>query len=74
MPTTLKVRWPELDIVNSTGKIIDEFWTQTDKGPIFSAMLFHIDELPRLRDLKSRIEAKKKELSDIEAEIYKIKR
>jgi len=69
-----KIRWPELDILECSGKIVDEFWEQTNAGPISRGYLFNISELDKLTDLKNRIAAKKKELSDIEAEIYRIKR
>lgn len=68
------IRWPELDILESDLKVVDEFWTRTNKGPIFTAFLFPISEQAKLSDLKVRIDKKKKELSDIEAEIYKISR
>lgn len=68
------VRWPECDILESNLKIVDEFWTSTERGPIMTGFLFPLSELDKLKDLKARIDAKKKELSDIEAEIYKVSR
>lgn len=66
------VRWPELDQIESNLKVIDEFYISTEKGPILRGYLFHPRELDKLQNLKVRIEAKKKELSAIEAEIYSI--
>lgn len=68
------VRWPECDILESDLKVRDKFWTNTDKGPIMTGFIFPISELDKLINLKDRIAAKKRELSDIEAEIYKVSR
>jgi len=68
------VRWPECDILESNLKVVDGLWTSTQNGPIMTAFLFPINELDKLKDLKSRIDAKKKELLDVEAEIYKVSR
>lgn len=71
----IAVRWPELDIIalNST-KLIDEFYYSTDHGLLMAAFIFPISELNKLEDLKMRMEEKRKELSDIEAEIYRVSR
>lgn len=68
------VRWPECDILDTNLKVVDEFWTNTEKGPIMTAFLFPISQIDKLKDLKDRIDKKKKELSDIESEIYKVGR
>lgn len=68
------VRWPECDVLESELKLIDEFWIKTNVGPIMAAFIFPIGELEKLLDLKDRVNKKKKELSDVEAEIYKISR
>jgi len=71
---TKVVRWPENDILETDFKVVDEFWTKTNVGPILTASLFPLSELDNLKALKERITAKKKELSDIEGGIYKISR
>lgn len=68
------VRWPECDILESDLKIVDGHWTKTNVGPIMTAFIFPISELDTLKELKQRILMKKKELSEIEAEIYKVSR
>lgn len=68
------IRWPECDIIESELKLIDEFWFKTSVGPIMIGFIFDFAELEKLLDLKERINKKKKELSDLEAEIYKIRR
>lgn len=68
------IRWPELDILESDLKRIDEFWYKTNVGPISVGFIFPIGQMATLADLKDRITAKRKELSDIEAEIYRVSR
>lgn len=68
------VRWPELDIVETDLKIVDEFWINTDKGPLIAGSIFPLSQLEKLKNLKARIDEKKKELSIIEGEIYKVSR
>jgi len=68
------IRWPELDILESDLKVVDEFWIKTNKGPIMAGFIFPITELENLKTLKMAIEIKKKKLSDTEAYIYKISR
>lgn len=68
------VRWPELDILELDLKVVEEFWVKTNVGPIMFGYIFPVSQLDTLRSLKSRIEAKKKELSSLEGEIYKISR
>jgi folate-dependent phosphoribosylglycinamide formyltransferase PurN len=68
------IRWPELDVIESDLKVVDEFWYKTDKGPIIMGAIFPLSQESKLKELKNKIEAKKKELNSIEAEIYKISR
>jgi hypothetical protein len=68
------VRWPECDILESELKVIDEFWYKTNVGPISTGFIFPLSELETLQSIKSRIQAKRKELSDIESEIYRVSR
>ena len=68
------VRWPECDILESDLKLVNEFWYQTNVGPIIAGAIFPLSQLDNLKALKERIEAKKKELSLIEAEVYRISR
>lgn len=68
------VRWPTLDVIESNLHKIDDFYYRTNKGPILAGLIFPISQLDNLRALKSRIEEKRKELSAIEAEIYRISR
>ena len=67
------IRWPELDVIESNGKIVDEFYTSTEKGPILTGKLFPEWKLPHLQDLKAAIEKKKKELNELEGQIYLIR-
>lgn len=68
------VRWPELDIVETNLKIVDEFWVNTNKGPLIRGSIFPLSQLETLKNLKARIDEKKKELAVIEGEIYKVNR
>lgn len=68
------VRWPELDIIESSRKVVDELWTQTEHGPILTGCIFPIEQLENLKTLKARIDAKKKELLDVEAGLRMISR
>lgn len=68
------IRWDKLDILETELKTVNEFYTKTNVGPILTALLFPISQLDKLKELKVRIDNKKRELSDIEGEIYKISR
>jgi hypothetical protein len=68
------IRWPECDVLESDMKTVDDFYTRTDKGILLKAFLFPFSQRETLINLKSRIEVKKKELLDLEGEIYEISR
>lgn len=68
------IRWPECDVIESDLKVIDEFWYKTSVGPIIMGAIFPISQLNTLRFIRDKIEIKKKELGQIEAEIYKVSR
>jgi hypothetical protein len=68
------IRWPELDILESDLKIVDEFYTKTNKGPILTGLLFPISQMDNLREIKQEVAIQKKRLLDTEALIYKVSR
>lgn len=67
-------RWPELDILESDLKVVDEFYYRTNKGPLLKGLIFPLSEMTSLRELKEEIKAKQEELRKIEAKLYQIKR
>jgi len=68
------VRWPELDILESDLKQVNDYWINTNKGPIIKGYIFPLSQLEKLRVIKNQIDVQRKKLLDTEALIYTVSR